>query len=141
MLLLFPIDAYAMARQIIYLLESDPSRNEVVLTRQALMRYSHISTAEERYNSWQEAYALMAVGLQGDCVGLGKAMSSDKIVELRRMPSIPGMEDVKKVMIKAGRLGVRLVELARLLCQLPMMRRNGGRLGRKWRRPLWLEEI
>nr|GEX70311.1 homoserine kinase [Tanacetum cinerariifolium] len=53
----------------------------------------------------RQAYALMAAVLQGDCVGLGKTMSSDKIVELRRMPSIPGMEDVKKVTIKAGAFG------------------------------------
>nr|GEV14748.1 hypothetical protein [Tanacetum cinerariifolium] len=40
-----------------HLLESDPSKNEVVLRRQALMRYSHILTADERYNSWQEVEA------------------------------------------------------------------------------------
>ncbi|KAI3728271.1 hypothetical protein L6452_16904 [Arctium lappa] len=40
-----------------HLLESDPSKNEVVLRRQALMRYSHILSADERYNSWQEVEA------------------------------------------------------------------------------------
>nr|GEX70312.1 homoserine kinase [Tanacetum cinerariifolium] len=52
-----------------------------------------------------QACALVAAVLQGDCVGLGKAMSSYKIVEPRRMPLIPGMEDVKKAMIKAGAFG------------------------------------
>ncbi|GJU84718.1 hypothetical protein Tco_1292264 [Tanacetum coccineum] len=37
-----------------HLLESDPSKNEVVLRRQALMRNSHILTMDEHYNSWQE---------------------------------------------------------------------------------------
>ncbi|XP_023748497.1 uncharacterized protein LOC111896742 isoform X2 [Lactuca sativa] len=40
-----------------HLLETDPSKNEVVLRRQALMRYSHILSADERYNSWQEVEA------------------------------------------------------------------------------------
>lgn len=37
-----------------HLLESDPSKNEVILRRQALMRYSHILSADDRYSSWQE---------------------------------------------------------------------------------------
>ncbi|XP_024993509.1 uncharacterized protein LOC112527248 isoform X2 [Cynara cardunculus var. scolymus] len=37
--------------------ENDPSKKEVVLRRQALMRYSHILSADERYNSWQEVEA------------------------------------------------------------------------------------
>ncbi|MFS8030630.1 hypothetical protein Hanom_Chr17g01536291 [Helianthus anomalus] len=40
-----------------HLLEIDPYKNEVVLRRQALMRYSHILSADERYNSWQEVEA------------------------------------------------------------------------------------
>ncbi|GKC59490.1 hypothetical protein Tco_1087088 [Tanacetum coccineum] len=35
-------------------LESDHSKNKVVLRRQALMQNSHILIADERYNSWQE---------------------------------------------------------------------------------------
>ncbi|KAL4570212.1 hypothetical protein LXL04_025863 [Taraxacum kok-saghyz] len=37
-----------------HLLENDPHKNQVVLRRQALMRYSHILSADDRYNSWQE---------------------------------------------------------------------------------------
>ncbi|KAJ0811801.1 hypothetical protein HanPSC8_Chr17g0754801 [Helianthus annuus] len=37
-----------------HLLEIDPYKNEVVLRRQALMRYSHILSADERYNSCAE---------------------------------------------------------------------------------------
>ncbi|XP_071701623.1 uncharacterized protein [Rutidosis leptorrhynchoides] len=40
-----------------HLSESDPSKNEVVLRRQALMRYSHILSADGRYSSWQEVEA------------------------------------------------------------------------------------
>ncbi|KAK3005295.1 hypothetical protein RJ639_016905 [Escallonia herrerae] len=52
-----------------------------------------------------QAGALVASVLQGDLVGLGKALSSDKIVEPRRAPLIPGMEAVKKAAIGAGAFG------------------------------------
>ncbi|CAN4090381.1 unnamed protein product [Withania somnifera] len=52
-----------------------------------------------------QAAALVAAILQGDSRGLGKALSSDKIVEPRRGPLIPGMEGVKKAALKAGAFG------------------------------------
>ncbi|XP_031091122.1 homoserine kinase-like [Ipomoea triloba] len=52
-----------------------------------------------------QAGALVASVLQGDLPGLGKALSSDKIVEPRRAPLIPGMEAVKKAAIQAGAFG------------------------------------
>ncbi|XP_031107574.1 homoserine kinase-like [Ipomoea triloba] len=52
-----------------------------------------------------QAGALVASVLQGDLAGLGKALSSDKIVEPRRAPLIPGMEAVKKAGIEAGAFG------------------------------------
>ncbi|KAL3636967.1 hypothetical protein CASFOL_019266 [Castilleja foliolosa] len=52
-----------------------------------------------------QAGALVASVLQGDIIGLGKAMSNDKIVEPKRAPLIPGMEAVKKAAIKAGAYG------------------------------------
>ncbi|KAE8670069.1 Homoserine kinase [Hibiscus syriacus] len=52
-----------------------------------------------------QAGALVASVLEGDVVGLGKALSSDKIVEPKRAPLIPGMEDVKKAAIKGGAFG------------------------------------
>lgn len=52
-----------------------------------------------------QAGALVASVLQGDVVGLGKALSSDKIVEPRRAPLIPGMEAVKRAAIQAGAFG------------------------------------
>ncbi|KAJ0011359.1 hypothetical protein Pint_34086 [Pistacia integerrima] len=52
-----------------------------------------------------QAGALVASVLQGDLAGLGKALSSDKIVEPKRAPLIPGMEAVKKAAIKAGAFG------------------------------------
>ncbi|KAH7574763.1 hypothetical protein ACOSP7_005980 [Xanthoceras sorbifolium] len=52
-----------------------------------------------------QAGALVASLLQGDLVGLGRALSSDKIVEPKRAPLIPGMEAVKKAAIQAGAFG------------------------------------
>ncbi|KAF7810722.1 homoserine kinase-like [Senna tora] len=52
-----------------------------------------------------QAGALVASVLQGDLAGLGKALSSDKIVEPRRAPLIPGMEAVKRVALEAGSFG------------------------------------
>lgn len=52
-----------------------------------------------------QAGALVASVLQGDLLGLGKALSSDKIVEPRRAPLIPGMEGVKRAAIEAGAFG------------------------------------
>ncbi|KAL5562320.1 hypothetical protein UlMin_032067 [Ulmus minor] len=56
------------------------------------------------WNSSQ-AGALVAAVLQGDLVGLGKALSSDRIVEPTRAPLIPGMQAVKKAAIEAGAFG------------------------------------
>ncbi|XAR72524.1 Homoserine kinase [Bertholletia excelsa] len=52
-----------------------------------------------------QAGALVASVLQGDLRGLGIALSSDKIVEPRRAPLIPGMEGVKKAAMEAGAYG------------------------------------
>ncbi|KAF2298345.1 hypothetical protein GH714_022751 [Hevea brasiliensis] len=52
-----------------------------------------------------QAGALVASVLQGDLVGLGQALSSDKIVEPKRAPLIPGMEEVKKAAMRAGAFG------------------------------------
>ncbi|PIM97003.1 Homoserine kinase [Handroanthus impetiginosus] len=63
-----------------------------------------ITMSHHVWNSSQ-AGALVASVLQGDINGLGKALSSDKIVEPRRAPLIPGMEAVKKAAIEAGAFG------------------------------------
>ncbi|MED6181740.1 hypothetical protein PIB30_022178 [Stylosanthes scabra] len=52
-----------------------------------------------------QAGALVASVLQGDLPALGKALSSDKIVEPRRAPLIPGMEAVKRAALDAGAFG------------------------------------
>ncbi|KAL3497559.1 hypothetical protein ACH5RR_040291 [Cinchona calisaya] len=52
-----------------------------------------------------QAGALVASVLQGDLMGLGKALSSDKIVEPIRAPLIPGMEAVKAAALEAGAFG------------------------------------
>ncbi|KAH6764959.1 homoserine kinase [Perilla frutescens var. hirtella] len=63
-----------------------------------------ITMAHHVWNCSQ-AGALVASVLLGDVNGLGKALSSDKIVEPRRAPLIPGMEAVKKAAIEAGAFG------------------------------------
>ncbi|WVY90805.1 homoserine kinase [Vigna radiata var. radiata] len=65
---------------------------------------SEIGMAHHVWNCSQ-AGALVAAVLKGDVVGLGKALSSDKIVEPRRAPLIPGMEAVKKAALQAGAFG------------------------------------
>uniref|UniRef100_A0A2P2LJK2 Homoserine kinase n=1 Tax=Rhizophora mucronata TaxID=61149 RepID=A0A2P2LJK2_RHIMU len=52
-----------------------------------------------------QAATLAASVLQGNLVSLGEALSSDKIVEPKRAPLIPGMEGVKKVAVEAGAFG------------------------------------
>nr|DAD29679.1 TPA_asm: hypothetical protein HUJ06_031147 [Nelumbo nucifera] len=52
-----------------------------------------------------QAGMLVASVLRGDLKGLGLALSSDKIVEPKRAPLIPGMEAVKKAAIEAGAFG------------------------------------
>ncbi|CAH9092704.1 unnamed protein product [Cuscuta europaea] len=64
----------------------------------------NITMADHIWNSSQ-AGALVASVLQGDVAGMGKALSSDKIVEPRRAPLIPGMEAVKKAAIEGGAFG------------------------------------
>ncbi|GAA0153483.1 kinase [Lithospermum erythrorhizon] len=65
---------------------------------------TEITMSHHIWNSSQ-AGALVASVLQGDLRGLGKAMSSDKIVEPTRAPLIPGMEAVKAAAIEAGAFG------------------------------------
>ncbi|OVA00645.1 Homoserine kinase [Macleaya cordata] len=65
---------------------------------------TEIGMSDHIWNSSQ-AGALVAGILQGDLRVLGKALSSDKIVEPRRAPLIPGMEGVKKAAIEAGAFG------------------------------------
>lgn len=52
-----------------------------------------------------QAGALVAAVLRGDVEGLGRAMSSDKVVEPRRAPLIPGMEAVKRAAVEGGAFG------------------------------------
>ncbi|KAL4337653.1 hypothetical protein AHAS_Ahas12G0131700 [Arachis hypogaea] len=52
-----------------------------------------------------QAGALVAWVLQGDSPALGKALSSDKIVEPCCAPLIPGMEGIKRAALGAGAFG------------------------------------
>lgn len=63
-----------------------------------------IAMAHHVWNSSQ-AGALVASVLMGDALGIGRALSSDKIVEPRRAPLIPGMDAVKRAAVEAGAFG------------------------------------
>ena len=65
---------------------------------------SEIGMSHHVWNCSQAA-ALVASVFQGDVKGLGKALSSDRIVEPTRAPLIPGMEGVKKAALEAGAFG------------------------------------
>lgn len=65
---------------------------------------TEISMKNHIWNSSQ-AGALVASVLLGDLTIFGKAMSSDKIVEPKRAPLIPGMEGVKRAALEAGAFG------------------------------------
>lgn len=65
---------------------------------------TEIAMSDHIWNCSQ-AGALVASLLQGDLRGLGKALSSDKIVEPKRAPLIPGMEAVKVAALEAGAFG------------------------------------
>ncbi|KAJ4964154.1 hypothetical protein NE237_024093 [Protea cynaroides] len=60
-----------------------------------------------KHHLWNcsQAGALVASLLQGDLNGFGVAMSSDRIVEPKRAPLIPGMEAVKAAAMEAGAFG------------------------------------
>ncbi|MCI51404.1 homoserine kinase [Trifolium medium] len=63
---------------------------------------------------------------------LGKALSSDKIVEPTRASFIPGMDAVKKVAIEAGFLGEPSVVLDLLLLLSRMISKRDTSLANKW---------
>ncbi|PRQ25198.1 putative homoserine kinase [Rosa chinensis] len=93
----FPLD-----KELIFVLVSPEFEAPTKKMRAALP--TEIGMAHHVWNSSQ-AGALVAAVLQGDVARLGKALSSDKIVEPKRAPLIPGMEAVKKAAIEAGALG------------------------------------
>eukprot|EP00250_Pteridium_aquilinum_P019411 c24421_g1_i1 orf=219-596(-) len=65
---------------------------------------THISMHDHISNCSQAASLVSAV-LHGDLSLLGKALSSDTIVEPKRSPLIPGMVEVKEAALRAGAYG------------------------------------
>lgn len=93
----FPLD-----KELLFVLVSPQFEAPTKKMRAALP--AEIGMAHHVWNSSQ-AGALVAAVLQGDVARLGKALSSDKIVEPKRAPLIPGMQAVKKAAIEAGAFG------------------------------------
>lgn len=86
-----------------------------------------------------QAGALVASVLQGDLIGLGKALSSDKIVEPRRAPLIPGMDAVKKAAILAGAFGCTISGAGPTAVAVTDSEEMGGVIGEKMVEAFWSE--
>ncbi|KAF9615535.1 hypothetical protein IFM89_024162 [Coptis chinensis] len=77
-----------------HLLQSDPIKNEVLQTRQALQRYNHILSADDHFSSWQEVeveckedpegLALRLAGKGAVSAALKVAESAGLSIDLRR---------------------------------------------------------
>ncbi|XP_059308898.1 homoserine kinase-like [Lycium ferocissimum] len=89
-----------------------------------------VTMSHHIWNSSQ-AGALVAAILTGDARGLGKALSSDKIVEPRRGPLIPGMEGVKKTALKAGAFGCTISGAGPTLVAVTDSEEKGREIGEK----------
>ncbi|KAE9465777.1 hypothetical protein C3L33_02311, partial [Rhododendron williamsianum] len=75
-----------------------------------------------------QAGALVASVLLGDLEELGTALSSDRIVEPKRAPLIPGMEAVKKAAIEAGAFGCTISGSGPTAVAVVDSEEGGGRL-------------
>ncbi|KAM3748263.1 hypothetical protein ACB098_05G094500 [Castanea mollissima] len=97
-----------------------------------------IAMAHHVWNCSQ-AGALVASVLEGDLVGLGKALSGDKIVEPRRAPLIPGMEAVKKAAIEAGAFGCTISGAGPTAVAVIDCEERGEKIGEKMVEAFWSE--
>ncbi|GAB2291655.1 hypothetical protein Dimus_025911 [Dionaea muscipula] len=84
-----------------------------------------------------QAGALVASVLQGDLVGLGKALSSDKIVEPRRAPLIPGMEAVKAAALEAGAFGCTISGAGPTAVAVIGVEERGKEIGERMAEAFW----
>ncbi|XP_057794215.1 homoserine kinase-like [Salvia miltiorrhiza] len=86
-----------------------------------------------------QAGALVASVLQGDLIGLGKALSSDKIVEPRRAPLIPGMDAVKKAAIESGAFGCTISGAGPTAVAVTDCEERGREIGERMVEAFWGE--
>lgn len=99
---------------------------------------TEIGMAHHVWNCSQ-AGALVASVLEGDLVGLGKALSSDKIVEPKRAPLIPGMEAVKKAAIEAGAFGCTISGAGPTAVAVVSDEKRGEEIGERMVEAFWKE--
>ncbi|CAN1143203.1 Homoserine kinase [Linum perenne] len=97
---------------------------------------AEIGMAHHVWNSSQ-AGALVASLLQGDLAGMGKALSSDKIVEPTRAPLIPGMEAVKKAALEAGAFGCTISGAGPTAVAVVGGEEKGKEVGEKMMEAFW----
>ncbi|KAJ6904375.1 homoserine kinase [Populus alba x Populus x berolinensis] len=86
-----------------------------------------------------QAGAFVASVLKGDLVGLGKALSSDKIVEPKRAPLIPGMEGVKKAALEAGAFGCTISGAGPTAVAVVDSEERGVEIGERMVETFWKE--
>ncbi|KAJ8770308.1 hypothetical protein K2173_013262 [Erythroxylum novogranatense] len=86
-----------------------------------------------------QAGALVASILEGDLLGLGKALSADKIVEPKRAPLIPGMEAVKKAAMEAGAFGCTISGAGPTAVALIDNEERGKHIGERMVEAFWRE--
>lgn len=78
-----------------------------------------------------QAAALVAAILLGDVRVLGSALSSDRIVEPKRAPLIPGMLDVKRAALEAGAFGCTISGSGPTVVAVVDDEENGREVGRR----------
>ncbi|KAF6154327.1 hypothetical protein GIB67_026783 [Kingdonia uniflora] len=99
---------------------------------------SEIAMSDHIWNSSQ-AGSLVAAVLQGDLRGLGKALSSDRIVEPKRAPLIPGMGAVKNAAIGAGAFGCTISGAGPTAVAVTDNEQKGRDIGEKMVEAFWRE--
>ncbi|KAF6168770.1 hypothetical protein GIB67_012168 [Kingdonia uniflora] len=92
---------------------------------------SEIAMLDHIWNSSQ-ARSLVAAVLQGDLRGLGKALSSDRIVEPKRAPLIPGMRAMKNAAIGAEAFGCTISGASSTTVAVTDNELREKRLVRRW---------
>ncbi|KAF6173537.1 hypothetical protein GIB67_042667 [Kingdonia uniflora] len=91
---------------------------------------SEIAMLDHILNSCQ-ATSLAAAVLQGDLRGLGKVLSSDRIVEPKLAPLIPRMRAIKNAMIGAGAFGYTISDTGPTTVAMTDSELRGETIGEK----------
>ncbi|GAV61171.1 GHMP_kinases_N domain-containing protein/GHMP_kinases_C domain-containing protein [Cephalotus follicularis] len=128
--------AFPENKELVFVLVSPEFEAPTKKMRAALP--AEITMAHHVWNSSQAA-ALVAAVLEGEVEGLGRALSSDRIVEPKRAPLIPGMEGVKKVAIEAGAFGCTISGAGPTAVAVTDGEERGREIGERMVEAFWKE--